>query len=289
MMQAPVFGIYHRHRLCVRFSFRGLSLPRIALAIFLAAFASPNEGRADSSVESVTLFAAASTTNALAEIVELYKDQSDTRVRTVFAASSTLSKQIVNGAPADLFLSANERWMEHLIDKAAVDPKSKRALFGNRLVLVVGPNNEAESGGQHQKLSPSLPLGEILGTSRLAIGDPAHVPAGIYAKAAMQSLDLWDDYSDKLAFSGNVRTALALVERGEAAAGIVYETDALILPKLGIVGTFPPGSHPPIIYPLAIVTDRHSKAVEDFYGFLAGPEAAKIFARHGFSPSGALQ
>ena len=251
----------------------------IALALSMTAA----EGRAAQPAGSVTLFAAASTTNALSEIVGLYEERHSVRIRTVFAASSTLARQIAAGAPADLFLSANERWMEHLVEKSAVDAETKRALMGNRLVLVVGKRTQRPSGGPAQTLDSSLPLGEIIGNSRLAIGDPAHVPAGIYAKTALQSLGLWDDHRGKLAFSGNVRTALALVDRGEAAAGIVYETEALLLPDLEVAGVFPEDSHAPIVYPLAMVAGRQSQAVEEFYGFLRGPEAARVFIRHGFS------
>lgn len=271
-MQVPAFGVRFRRRICAFCSV-------LAFMITVVAY---SQSHAKAAPESVTLFAAASTTNALTEIVELYKTQSETRIRTVFAASSTLAKQIANGAPADLFLSANQLWVEHLIKKAVIDPDSTRDLLGNRLVMVVGPQNEAAEN-LPQRLEPSLPLDRILGKSRLAIGDPAHVPAGIYAKTAMQSLGLWDSYQDKLAFSGNVRTTLALVERGEAAAGIVYETDALILPELKIAGIFPANSHPSIVYPLAMVEQRRSRAVEDFYGFLFGPEASQVFLRHGFS------
>lgn len=272
-MQIPAVSAVLRRRICVISS---------ALAFLLTVSAYPGS-QVKASSDSVTLFAAASTTNALTEIVELYKGRSETRVRTVFAASSTLAKQIANGAPADLYLSANELWMEHLTSKAAIDAKSMRDLLGNRLVLIVAPDNQGAEN-LPQLLASSLPLEKILGTSRLAIGDPAHVPAGIYAKAAMQSLGLWDRYKAHLAFSGNVRTTLALVERGEAAAGIVYETDALIIPELKIAGVFPPSSHPSIVYPLAIVAGRRSIRVEDFYKFLVGPEASQVFLRHGFRP-----
>lgn len=274
-MQAPAFSTRGSYRVCAVF----------LMLMFALAFASAHESRAEAAAKSITLFAAASTTNAITEIVELYKARSEIRVRTVFAASSTLAKQIINGAPADLFLSANERWMMHLIAKGAIEADTRVNVGSNRLVMIVGAGGEAIGRTLPPTIEASLPLGKILGKSRLAMGDPAHVPAGIYAKAAMQSLGLWEENKDKLAFSSNVRIALALVERGEAAAGIVYETDALIVPELTIAGVFPKDSHPPIIYPLAIVTGRRSKAVSDFYGFLLGPEAARIFVRHGFSPS----
>lgn len=272
MMRLPAFG--------ARFGRRTYAI--CSAVAFMVIVAVAPLGHAKAASDSVTLFAAASATNALTEIVELYRTQSETRVRTVFAASSTLAKQIANGAPADLFLSANQLWMEHLIEKAAIDRDSTRDLLGNRLVMIVGPENSAVDK-LPSFLEPSFPLKEILGASRLAIGDPAHVPAGIYAKAALQSFGLWDASLKNLAFSGNVRTTLALVERGEAAAGIVYETDALILPELKIAGIFPPNSHPSIVYPLAMVKQQRSKAVEDFFNFLFSPEASQVFLRHGFS------
>ncbi len=239
---------------------------------------------AASSTQPVMLFSAASTTNAVTELVELYRERKGVQVRTVFAASSTLAKQIANGAPADLFLSANERWMAYLADRGAVEADSAVTLFGNRLVLIVNSRNHESSAGLPATVETSLPLTDILGKDRLAIGNPTHVPAGIYAKAALESLGLWENLDDKLAFSNNVRTALTLVERGEAAAGIVYETDALLVPQLKVAGIFPADSHPPISYPLAIVTERRSGDVEAFYRFLRSPAASEVFARHGFAP-----
>lgn len=233
--------------------------------------------------ETITFFAAASTTDAVTEAVKRYKELHGGDVRTVFAASSTLATQIALGAPADLFLSANQHWMEYLSSKSVIEPDSSVTLLNNRLVLVAGASNPALTAGPPEVLGKSLPLDRILGDSRLAIGDPAHVPAGIYAKAALESLGLWSGYKDRLAFSGNVRNVLLLVQRGEAAAGIVYETDAGIVPELRVVGIFPADSHPPIVYPLAIVADRTSKDVEAFYRFLLDAEAREIFTHYGFT------
>lgn len=237
---------------------------------------------AEASDRPVTLFAAASTTNAVSEILKHYKLQTGNEARAVFAASSTLAKQIVNGAPADLFLSANQRWMDYLLDKTALDTASAAPLLSNRLVLVVSAANPIATEALPEVVGLETPLEKILGDSRLAIGDPAHVPAGIYAKAALVSSGLWDRVSAKLAYSGNVRAALALVERGEAAAGIVYETDARVVPDIRRAGVFPDGGHPPIVYSLAVTSDDQDAAVEAFHRFLRGSKSREIFARHGF-------
>ncbi|WP_282609350.1 molybdate ABC transporter substrate-binding protein [Pelagibius sp. Alg239-R121] len=259
---------------------RGAVFPTSGLlaSIFLSV-----SSHAGAPAKPVTLFAAASTTNAVTEIVQRYNAQNGPQVRTVFAASSTLAKQIANGAPADLFLSANQSWMDYLGEKSALKTGSEIPVLSNRLVLVTANGHSITEDLSPAVIERTLPLEKILGSSRLALGNPHHVPAGIYAKAALQNLDLWEPFKDKLAFSGSVRTALALVERGEAAAGIVYQTDALIASKLRVVGMFAEDSHPPIVYPLAIVANYGGRNTDAFYGFLQSPEALEVFERHGFS------
>ena len=161
----------------------------------------------------VTIFAAASTTDAVTEIAAAYTAETGGMLRPVFAASSTLARQIAQAAPADLYLSASIAWMEHLQSEALVDAKSLWPLLANRLVLIAPADSPLQI-----KLTPQADLGSTLGRGRMAIGDPAHVPAGIYARQALESLGLWTQVADKLAQSSNVRAALALVERGEAAA-----------------------------------------------------------------------
>ncbi len=267
------------YRLC-RTLGQGLSL--------ILAFASPlslasGAVRGEATRESVTLFAAASTTNAVSEIVEQFNRQTGNKARAVFAASSTLAKQIVNGAPADLFLSANQRWMDYVVDKSALKAASVAPLLSNRLVLVVSARNSIDDEALPDVVGVETPLVKILGDSRLAIGDPAHVPAGIYAKAALESTGLWRAVAPRLAYSGNVRAALALVERGEAAAGIVYETDARLVSDIRRAGLFPEDSHPPIVYSLAITSNGDDAAVKAFHEFLRSPKSQEIFARHGFN------
>jgi molybdate transport system substrate-binding protein len=238
----------------------------------------PGQARA----EQVTVFAAASTTSALEEAVGRYEAAGGGAVRLVFAASSILAKQIAQGAPADLFLSANMAWMDDLAGRGALEPGSLHALLANRLVLIVPEESTAAPAA-----NGALPLPEVLGTRPLAIADPAHVPAGIYAEAALRSLGLWEALAGRTVRTGNVRAALALVERGEAGAGIVYASDAPIAPRVRILATVPAESHPPIVYPLAIVAGRDRPAVRAFYGFLTGPEAGTVFQAHGFLAPGA--
>lgn len=233
---------------------------------------------AQDEAEPVTIFAAASTGDAIGEIAEAYAATSGGSVRPVIAASSTLARQIAQGAPADLFLSASVQWMDFLEERHLVATDSRRPLLANRLVLIAPADSPLSL-----RLVPELPLSELLADGRLAIGDPAHVPAGIYARQALQALGLWDQVADRLAQAGNVRAALALVDRGEAAAGIVYETDAAISPRVRIVDAFPADATPDIVYPLAIVAGRDSPAVRAVYDFLTGDVAAAIFARHGFT------
>lgn len=226
----------------------------------------------------VTVFAAASATDAVNEIAEAYAARTGGSIRPVVASSSTLARQIDEGAPADIFLSASVAWMDHLDKQGMLAPDTRAPLLSNRLVLIAPADSPLRL-----RLGPDLPLRELLGDSRLAVGDPAHVPAGIYAKQALEALGLWDQVADRLAQASNVRAALALVDRGEVAAGIVYETDAAITPRVRIVDAFPDDVTPPITYPLAIVAGRDTPAVRAAYDFLKSEAATAIFSKHGFT------
>jgi molybdate transport system substrate-binding protein len=250
----------------------------IAAALAALLVLAPIPGRAD---EPVTVFAAASTSEAVAAVAAAFEAAGGGRVRTVFAASSTLARQIAHGAPADLFLSASAAWMDDLAARGAIEPASRVDLLGNRLVLIAPAN-----GSFSAKIGPGFALAEALGDRRLAIGDPAHVPAGIYAKAALERLGVWAAAAPRAAFAGSVRAALALVDRGEAGAGIVYATDAAISPHVRVVGAFPPDSHAAIVYPLALVRGHERPAARAFYDFLRGPEARGLFRAHGFTVHG---
>ena len=232
--------------------------------------------------ETVTIFAAASTTDAVTEIAELYAAESGVAVRPVFAASSTLARQIVQGAPADLYLSANPRWMDHLAERELVAPDSRLDLLGNALVLIA-----PLASGAEVEIAAGFDLGGLLDGRPLALADPDHVPAGIYAKAALAHLGVWPQAAGRTAYAANVRAALALVDRGESAAGVVYATDAAIARNVRVLGRFPAGSHPPIRYPLAMIAGRRSAAVAAFHAFLQGPEAAARFRARGFTLPGA--
>jgi len=237
----------------------------------------------------VTIFAAASTSGALEDVAERYMAAGGGRVRTVFAASSTLAKQIAQGAPADLFLSANPAWMDYLAERGAVDPASRVNLLGNRLVLIVprtGDGGSDEGGDDLSELSSerlaALLSGRQGDEKPFVIADPRHVPAGMYAKAALEAFGLWRTLAGRAVRTANVRAALALVDRGEAAAGPVYATDAAISPRVRIAGRFPAGIHPPIVYPLALIAGRASDAAARFHDHLLSAEAAEVFRAHGF-------
>jgi len=253
------------------------------LLLGLAAFAAAPVSSARPAEPPVTLFAAASTTDAVNEIAEVYAAQTGGSLRPVFAASSTLARQIAHGAPADLFLSANNAWMDHLEAEGLLVGQSRTDLLVNRLVLIAPQDSPLQLS-----LATGAGLRAGLRDGRLAIGDPAHVPAGIYARQALVALGLWDQVADRLAQASNVRAALALVERGEVPAGIVYETDAAISSRVRIVDVFSAAATPEITYPLAIVAGRDSPGAQSLYTFLRGPDAAAIFHKHGFTvPGGA--
>lgn len=229
----------------------------------------------------ITVFAAASLKEALDAVAADYQRASGDKVVVSYAASSALARQIENGAPADVFISADREWMDYLQQRRLIDPGSRRNLLGNRLVLI-GP----AAGGETLTIAPGFPLATKLGANRLAIANPDAVPAGKYGKAALQQLGVWSAVEPKLARAVNVRAALLLVARGEAPYGIVYRTDALAEPKVRIVGTFPDDSHAPIVYPAALVTDGArppAPAARRFAGYLQGAAALPVWKKYGFA------
>jgi molybdate transport system substrate-binding protein len=246
-----------------------------ACLVIPSAYAGPEQSR---SAERVTVFAAASLKDALDEIAREYQREPGVKVVASLAASSALARQIENGAPADVFISADREWMDYLAVRKLIDPATRFDLLSNRLVLIAPKESRIEV-----ELRPGFPLAQLLGGERLAIANPEYVPAGRYARAALQSLKVWDSVQDRLARADNVRVALAFVSRGEAPLGIVYLSDALAEPKVRIVGEFPPDSHPPIIYPVAVVSSSRNSAALDFARYLRSEKARKIFERHGFS------
>jgi len=229
--------------------------------------------------QSVTVFAAASTTNAITDIGKMFSEKGHGKVVTSFASSSTLAKQIEKGAPANVFVSADEPWMNFLEERKLIEPGSRFDLLDNKLVLIA----PATSAVNKVEIGPKFELLKLVGDGRLATGDPDHVPAGKYAKAALEKLGLWGDLESKLARTADVRGALALVERGEAPFGIVYSTDAAVTPKVRVVGVFPSDTHPKIVYPAALVAGKASPEARRFIESLKSPEAKAVFEKYGFT------
>ena len=232
---------------------------------------------ASAQAESIRIFAAASTTNAVGDIIKAYTIETGKTVVPSFASSSTLAKQIDQGAPADVYLSANPKWMDFIEGKNLVAPGTRTSLLGNRITLI-----QPGAGELSIEISKEMDLAGILGDDKLAMGDPDHVPAGIYGRKALESLGLWESVSPKAARAKDVRAALALVERAEAPLGIVYATDAAISKKIKVVALFPENTHPPIIYPACIIKGKAGDDARAFFEFLKGPKAAEIFKAYGF-------
>lgn len=224
----------------------------------------------------VTVFAAASLTNAVDEIGAAFHLRTGLALRSSYAASSVLARQIISGAPADVFVSADEDWMDAVAKAGLVRAGSRRDLLGNQLVLIT----QAVSA-MRPEIRPGFPLASYLRRGRLAVGDPSNVPAGKYAEAALRTLGVWDSVKDHLAPAENVRAALQFVARGEAPYGIVYRTDALADPRVDICDTFPASSHPPIRYPAAVLKSADAGGPR-FAAFLRSAEARAIFTRLGF-------
>jgi molybdate transport system substrate-binding protein len=245
--------------------------------LLVALFGSPAVGAAE---PGLTVFAAASLQNALEEISAAQRRAGGAPARLAFAASSTLARQIERGAPADVYVSADLAWMDYLAERGRIVEGSRVIVARNRLVLIAPAARAAPLA-----VKPGFPLLERLGEGRLALGDPAHVPAGRYAKAALESLGLWASLAERLAPVENVRVALALVARGEAPLGIVYASDVVVEPGVRVVGTFPPGSHPPIVYPAALVAGGARLAAGRYLAFLRSATARAAFARQGFLPA----
>lgn len=250
---------------------RSLGRSGAAAVVALGVLAAAGGAKADT-----TVFAAASTTNAMNDVIAAYSAKTGKTVVPSYASSSTLAKQIEQGAPAQVFLSANSKWMDFLAQAEMLETASVTDLLGNSLVMIA-PKAEA----QPMAITKGMDLVGMLGDGRLSVGDPDHVPAGIYAKSALMSLELWDGVEPKLARASDVRGALALVERGEAPYGIVYSTDAAISKGVTVVGAFPQESYKVITYPAALVkgADEDAKA---FFAFLTSDQAKSIFAQYGF-------
>jgi molybdate transport system substrate-binding protein len=226
--------------------------------------------------EPVVIFAAASLRNALDEAIAAYGGPKPV---VSYAASSVLARQIERGAPASIFISADRDWMDYLERRGRVVPGSRSDLLGNRLVLIAPASSRIEA-----RISPGMPLASWLGKDgRLALADPESVPAGRYAKAALETLGAWDSVRGRIAATENVRVALLLVARAEAPLGIVYATDAREEPRVRVLGTFGDSLHPPIVYPAALLVGA-PPAAADLLAYLHRERARRAFAAHGFAP-----
>ena len=222
------------------------------------------------------VFAAASLTNVLDELSRSWEQTSGTHVKLSFAASSVLARQVEAGGKADVFVSADQEWMDYLQQRTLIDKPSRRNLVGNRLVLIAPADSKVEL-----KIAPGFPLVDALGKGRLSTGDPDTVPVGRYARSALVSLGLWDEIQDRLVRADNVRSAMMFVARGEAPLGIVYTTDALVDPKVRVVDTFPANTHAPITYPAAAIKGARKEAIA-YLDYLASPSARDTWQKFGF-------
>jgi molybdate transport system substrate-binding protein len=249
---------------------------RRLIVLLLAAVSAVPSRAQDSRPPELLVFAAASLADALAELIENYSRRTGVPVRVSFAASSVLARQIESGGQAHLFVSADEEWMDYLAVRQLIDPRTRRDVVGNRLVLIAPADSRVRLSP-----APGFALADALGTGRLAMADPDTVPAGRYARMALTSLGVWKSVEERLARAENVRAALSYVARGESPLGIVYATDAQIERKVRVVAPFPDHTHRRITYPAAATTGAGARATA-FLDFLGGREAQAIWRQHGF-------
>jgi molybdate transport system substrate-binding protein len=216
--------------------------------------------------------------DALDDANAQYQRDTGHKILVSYGASSTLAKQIENGAPADIFWSADLDWMDYLAERKLIKPESRFNLLGNKLVLIAPVDTR-----MHLTIGANFPLAQALGNDRLAMADPAAVPAGKYGKAALEALGVWPSVMNKIAPAQDVRATLLLVSRGEAPLGIVYQTDAVADKRVKILGTFPESTHPPIIYPIAITSSSNNPGSTAYLNFLKSPPARPALERQAFS------
>ena len=247
-----------------------------ALAAGLAIAVLPHAAQAQD--KSITVFAAASMKNALDDVDAAFTKQSGIKVVASYDASSALMKQIEGGAPADVFVSADLKWMDYGSQKKVIKDDTRVNLLGNELVLIAAKDSKIGN----VTIAPGFDLAKLAGDGRIATGDVKAVPVGLYAQAALQKLGVWAAVEPKMAMTANVRAALVLVARGEAPLGIVYSTDAKVEPGVKIVGTFPENSHDPIIYPVAATVNAKPDATP-YLAFLRSAAAKAIFESYGFT------
>lgn len=249
---------------------RALSVAGLVIAL---AFAGPRARAADA----VTVFAAASLQESLTDAATAYTARGHPKPVLSFAASSALARQIEAGAPAGLFISADEQWMDYVADRDLIAAGTRISFLANRLVLIAPASNPFTL-----KIKSGFPLAQVLGDGKLALGDPDSVPSGKYAKTALISLGVWHSVEKNVVPAENVRAALAFVERDEARAGIVYATDAAATKNVVVVDAFPESSYPPIAYPLAVLKAHDTPEARALRDFLLSDAAKAIFKARGF-------
>lgn len=252
-----------------------LNFVRRSLRVFFASMISISAAAA--SEEQINVFAAASLKPVLDQLAAEFTRENGTKISMTYAGSNVLARQIAEGAPADLFISADKEWMDNIESQNLIVPGTRFDLTANRLVLITQAENDLKL-----KIEDGFALAEVLGSGRLAMADIRGVPAGRYAKAALTSLGVWDQVAEKTAQSENVRAALAFVARGETLLGIVYQTDAISEAKVRILDTFPASSHAPIIYPAAAIKGSTAAAGPAFLAFLRSAKALKQLESFGF-------
>lgn len=251
------------------------ALPLTLILLFAAMIAPPSS--AASAPAPLLIYAASSLTDALNQIGQAFEIHTHQPVKFSFASSGTLAKQIEAGAQADVFFSADTEWMDYLQARKLINLQSRDDLLTNRLVLIAPTDSQL-----HLKITQAFPLAAALGTGHLSTGDPDSVPVGKYARTALINLGVWNDIAPQVVRSDSARNALAFVERGEAPLGIVYATDAFTTKDVKIIDYFPAGSHPAIVYPVALTRTAHGDAGK-FIDFMRSPMGKSIFIRHGFS------
>jgi molybdate transport system substrate-binding protein len=242
----------------------------------LALLGSGTASAAEPKKPQLLVFAASSLTNVLGELSTSWQETSGVTVKLSFAASSVLARQIEAGGSADVFISADQEWMDYLQSRNLMDKASRRNLVGNRLVLIAPADSKLEL-----KIAPGFSLSAALAGGRLATGDPDTVPVGRYARSALTSLGVWDEVADRLVRADNVRSAMTFVARGEVPLGIVYFTDAVLEKKVRIVDTFPVSTHAPITYPAAATKSARPEAAA-YLTFISGKEAFIVWKKYGF-------
>ena len=229
--------------------------------------------------EQITIFAAASLKNALDDTNAAFTKATGVKVTASYAASSALAKQIEQSAPADVFISADLQWMDYVGERKLIKPDTRVNLLGNKLVLIA----PADSKIANVTIGQGFDIAKLAGSGRIAVADVNAVPAGRYAKAALEKLGAWAAAEPKLAQAENVRATLAFVARDETPIGIVYETDAKVEPRVKVIGAFPDNSYPPVTYPIAATATTTKQSVSQYLHFLRSPAAKAIFEKYGFS------